>query len=1827
MVLVATLLAGNNRAFAQEKAVTVNWTGEVTPTNPYADGTIINITGDVILKQGVVVSEGATVTIRAKDADRKITFKRASGTGNTTMFYAPNASLVIDGNGHTLTIDGGTVYNTSTAYPDSGDGRNTVKSTQNCRVIRSDRNLTMKNVIIQNAYFDDEAVAIYLAYKDTAPTDTYTCNISHCTFKGLKGGSIIYYPQPIKRNVTFNHVTWTKNDAAASGSVGGMFRGNGGSKVSVTMSHCEASYSKSVQGLFHWNSNGMSTCKLTVMGNTKVHHNEVTEWGGAFALCGAKAEIKSAQIYNNSAGEGGGIGVRIHTANLETNNLDGQPFQVSLSDSVSIHDNTATIHGGGIWVEIRATSCIGFDATGATPVPIDPFLCKLDIEGAQIYNNKAPEGGGIYLEDFAPKTITRTIGGTSYTSNEFQREVNINSGEIYGNETTGSGSDDDRKGAGIYIRKHITTDSGVYPAGTSGDWGTLNVNITGGNIHHNKANYGSGGGIYVLDEVTLTSGYENATSVCNVNVFGSPEIYGNTCDYYGAGIYLRKGTFTMTGGTIGKDGTTKSETNHNVATNHGGGFYIKDGTCTIKGGTIAYNDAVVNGGGFYVDPGSSDSTVINSYSAATTISDNTAQNGAGAYVASGSLAIRNEHASRVTTIKGNVASVNGGAIFMNGGNCTIDGGLSAGLATNPTIGESGAPNKAVLGAGIYATGGTMKIKRGTITYNQATNTTGTPGTSGSGGGVYANGLVKFTNGSISNNSAIDDGGGVYISSTGELQISGTATMTGNNVKNGQGGGVYQGHTMTAAGSSLNISGNTKGTAKALSANNVYLPNNKTIKIGDDISTTGVTLGIYTQYKANDPAVTDGKIPVLTSNDNAAGKDKLDAIYRALQGGTSRITDDRMEHQPAYTLGETTLYFTLLTFDRPAYTKPYAGPISNVDSLYKYMCWVNGVNGYTSTHPGEEGDLQADISLSGINHWIPIGSNSAFIGEFNGNGHTISDLTIDGIGGYTNYGLFGQTAAGAEITDLFVKGLTLTKSAPDGGLGTIVGTMAGGTISGCVASGTLTTTATDCMTGGLVGKLTGGTIHSSSAMAEMTGYQMGGLAGSNAGNLYNSFANPKFTYSGSGTEYVGGLVAVNTGSIENCYVRLERAQSLGSAHFGMLAGSNTGTDNIVACYAPNGASDQFNHSYTYLYNSLTTGLQNCDLYNKTIAPYRYNRSTDNTLVTASSSNLLDELDRWVSGHSGYSSWTRTRAGGYITGQDINGDYPIHKYSDYHCVASVDGITLDYAATLDAMLTSHNTSGTTINLYTADAVDGSGNNAHTTTATGVVVYVDEDVCVLPEADKNVRANTCQTLRAYASSYWHDVSSSLQSSKIGFTYGSDGQSFSWDPNPCSVTLGSSDNESLFPTDLGNLARCDLYCFYEPEYHWLNLKRNTNSHWHMNATNVPIVYNGNGTGGNGNEDHLVPGKGYLVSVDKDQLLENEGILNRGNVTLQNVTKTDFNAWAERLGFNLLGNPYQSYLDFEAFMNTDLGSGVTNADNLWDSGSELSEYNRTFAIFDPSLNSYVQYKNGTSYGSYGATQYIHPHQGFFIRMTKGSGNTNTTTVTYTNAMRKVGDYGAFRDEEQPAYPLVNFLVHDSDGNGDVAVLELGRSNNEGALKMRLGDCTGRISLGYDGHEYGILFRTEVEEYQPLHFDATKAGTFTLEWNTANVEFEKLTLIDNIAGTTTDMLSHDSYTFEADPDQYTSRFKVVIGDYKDVDEFEEDGPSTGSGSFAYYTDGEIRLAETQDFASLQIIDMLGRVIARRDAARHISTNGIAPGVYMLRLTNANGTRTQKIVIR
>ena len=1548
--------------------------------------------------------------------------------------------------------------------------------------------------------------------------------------------------------------------------------------------------------------------------------------------------------------------------------------QASCVLNITGKENKHFIVDGRANLQVRGTNETGYTATntGTGVVQAAEALLMLtgnggyvDFEYVDLVNNVNGSGAG--------GAIAFGLGNTSahfhleMTHGKIEKCFANSSGAAWNfsgnyNETTASSITMED----CIIQDCFTESSGGSDGGTFRTWSGPNCDIvmTDCQILNNKSKKRSGGIMYNLAmsqpmELTRCTFDKNWTgenggalqlqAAATVTACTFTNNYaqingGAICNRpYDGGSGNSTGYAPHNGSLILDENTIIS---NNTAGGNGGGLWVYSSPTKFR---IGYSDEWTV---FYNNNGQQFSMNVQLDGA--TISNNTATNGGGIYVHRDTDIYQTNVYLNWGKVENNTATGYGGACYVfseiptqnyvnkdeNGNPCPYTGEarnmvVAIGSSSSAhTLTMQG--NVSANGGGVYATydhntAVTSSTIKGSFNQNCIVGSQASPNiaNSGSGGALYMDkGDLTISGGIITYNTATVNGGGIYTTTNANVKVDAGDFSVQHNMVNGV-------------------------------PNNLYLPTNKKIEVISDAFDPQY-IGIYTQSSTT-------PIPVFEVS-NAENYGYLSRIYDGMVNGTMNVVDDKQLYSAEYTSPQTILYFGNSSPWSPLQKTATLGDlhlvngvyeISNVKELTAFLWHVNGITTHGDFGSGDasaKGKLTADIDMYG-HYWVPIGkSTAAYTGTFDGNGYIISNLTMVPSNESEERGLFGVVTTNGIVKNVNLRDSYLASGS--GYIGGVVSQMTGGTLYNSVAQSQLLATTNSCTAGGLVGYINGGSVHSSIATCEMTGYTMGGLAGkiSSSGNLYNSFANPKFTVSG-GTPNVGGLVAENTGQIENCYVRLERAQSLGSAHFGMLAATNSGTNTIVKCYAPDGDASQFSHSYTYLYNNATTGLAHCDLYKKVDAPYLYNRPNDN-LVGSKGSTMTDLLNGWVDGHanSGYAKWNRSTAGGYsytyddgraditVTGGNINDDYPLPKMQGLCCAASPDGIFIEYKKSLDDMIDKYNGlsggGGGTIWLYGSPKEDdGSDELVSETNNDDVLLYIDEDATLLQAASNSLTAYTSQTLKTYTAERWHDFSTSLKESKFGISYTNNGKvDFSWASDPCGVKFSEDNDNALFPSDIA-VSSMDLYSFYEPEYHWINFRRNSLSHWHENAQDVQINYNGNGINtsvvpytsysNDGNEPILVPGKGYLVSVDKEQLLQNKGVLNNGHVTLCNVTKTDFNAWAERLGFNLLGNPYQSYLDFEKFIND--GEGTNNGSNLWASTSEDSEYNNTFAVFDPELNAYRQYKKNSSYGSYGTSQYIHPHQGFFIRMTNGNASANSTTVTYTNNMRvgelPTGATSPFRsDEIGVAFPLINFLVRDSESNGDVAVLELGRDSDEGALKMRLGECTGRISLGYEGDDYGILFRNEMEDYQSLRFEATEAGTFTLTWNTANADFEALTLIDNIAGTETDMLARDTYCFEATPDQYPSRFKVVIGDYKGIDEPEEDGPSTGSGTFAFQMGDQLVV---NGEGSLQIVDMLGRVVMTDQLSGSQNTIGLpkTAGVYLLRLTGSNGMQTQKIVIR
>lgn len=174
--------------------------------------------------------------------------------------------------------------------------------------------------------------------------------------------------------------------------------------------------------------------------------------------------------------------------------------------------------------------------------------------------------------------------------------------------------------------------------------------------------------------------------------------------------------------------------------------------------------------------------------------------------------------------------------------------------------------------------------------------------------------------------------------------------------------------------------------------------------------------------------------------------------------------------------------------------------------------------------------------------------------------------------------------------------------------------------------------------------------------------------------------------------------------------------------------------------------------------------------------------------------------------------------------------------------------------------------------------------------------------------------------------------------------------------------------------------------------------------------------------------------------------------------------------------------------------------------------------------------------------------------------------------------------------------------------------------KFYFGTQNANIFIPQGNEEYAIV-SAEAQGEMPVSFVARTQGTYTLTVNAEGVEMDYLHLIDNLTGIDTDLLQTPSYTFEAKTSDYESRFRLMFAANN------EDGSSTGSETFSFYSNGNL-IINNEGNATLQVIDALGRILSNESISGTVSKSIDAPaGVYVLRLINGENVKTQKIVVR
>ena len=373
------------------------------------------------------------------------------------------------------------------------------------------------------------------------------------------------------------------------------------------------------------------------------------------------------------------------------------------------------------------------------------------------------------------------------------------------------------------------------------------------------------------------------------------------------------------------------------------------------------------------------------------------------------------------------------------------------------------------------------------------------------------------------------------------------------------------------------------------------------------------------------------------------------------------------------------------------------------------------------------------------------------------------------------------------------------------------------------------------------------------------------------------------------------------------------------------------------------------------------------------------------------------------------------------------------------------------------------------------------------------------------------------------------------------------------------------------------DLYYYDEPTHYWRNHKNTANNFTELKAA-----------------------KGYLYANCVGQTIGLKGTLNPANAMVNIPLSYEADALK---GFNLVGNPFAH--NVTAFTGNNVATEVYRMNEA---------------------------KNNLMVSTISATNPLKPSEGIFVKATG-----DEASITFNNQTR-----GMAEDLE----PVERLTIQiDLLQDGLIIDRFILKDSGEPLEKFTLNENSTRIYATMDGKDYAVATvggrdaARHVSTEMSLNFKAAQNGEYTLSFNLENVDLDYLHLIDNKTGNDIDLLTpagfplykggqggfnqplQPSYTFTAKTTDHASRFRLAFS--ASADETSVNQP------FAYIANGEIVINEADARgASLQVVDMVGRVIVCRDTSNvsAISTNGMAPGIYVLRLIDGDSVRTQKIVI-
>lgn len=363
-------------------------------------------------------------------------------------------------------------------------------------------------------------------------------------------------------------------------------------------------------------------------------------------------------------------------------------------------------------------------------------------------------------------------------------------------------------------------------------------------------------------------------------------------------------------------------------------------------------------------------------------------------------------------------------------------------------------------------------------------------------------------------------------------------------------------------------------------------------------------------------------------------------------------------------------------------------------------------------------------------------------------------------------------------------------------------------------------------------------------------------------------------------------------------------------------------------------------------------------------------------------------------------------------------------------------------------------------------------------------------------------------------------------------------------------------------------------------------------------------------------PGEGFATYIPANTEIDFTGYPNNGNIDLPlSYTHSGEDPADHPMcppdGWNLVGNPYPSALD-------------------WDKIEKPDQFHPGLYLWNPFVNKYATYINGVT--TNGGSNRIAAFQGFFLR----TDNENDTLKlrNYQRLLDSTESTTFFKKAEKEMFKFAITMGNEY----DEAVVYLSQEQTQGYnkdldnFKMEITSYTSPlIFIEDEKYQYAIKSINESNYYDEivkLSFYAPLNGDYTLkkrqlDWNTYKAS---PLVLDKKTGKTVD-LSQMDYKFTSTKGTHDDRFEII---------FQPQTVGTNNSSITDFSvtfiDNELKIVGNKNINGIIIYDLKGKII-HRSHQKGLSTynwsvnHNITSGLYIAVVSNGHENYNYKFIIK